>query len=194
MKPGLLLGVLVAGFVIGGLMCRPDRTGEAAQHRADSLAVVVDSLTIRDQNRTALDRAADGMIAALRVANRQLAQRAQIATLYGDSLTRALRIWADSMVPKRLVIQTLDTLNVVLALQAQQIVGLERASALADQRRLAADSMAALWRLAALRYQVELAGALKRANRRWGCTAGLGATAGISQYAAGLGVTCGRRL
>lgn len=192
MKPALqLLVAILAGAIIGGLMCRPDRTGEEAQHRADSLAVVVDSLEARDSARTLADRAADDTLAQLRAANRRLGQRVASTAAYGDSLTRALRVWADSMVPKRLVLAFIDSTQATIQLQARQIVGLERASSIADRQRISADSAADAWRRVAVRLEGELAAALKRANSRWGCTVGVGATAGISQNAAGASGTCG---
>lgn len=198
MKPATqLLVAIVVGFVIGGLMCRPDRAGEAAQRRADSLAVVVDTLEARDSARAITDAAADDTLAALRARNRQLGRAVVSATGFGDSLSRALRIWADSMVPKRLVVAFIDSTQATIRLQAAQIAGLERASVIADRRRVSADSAADAWHRVALRFEGELAAALKRANGRWACVGGVGGVGGpavagnASQTTVGLGAAAG---
>ena len=201
MKPLASYGLLALGaFLVGGLVCRGDRSGEAAQRTADSLAVIVDSLEARDGARAMADQAADDTIARLRAANRQLGQRVASTAAYGDSLTRALRVWADSMVPKRLVLAFIDSTQATIQLQARQIAGLERASGIADRQRQSADSAAAAWRQVALRLQGHLTAALRRS--KWGCYGGAGASLGYGSIGdragvgtvAGVGITCGKRL
>lgn len=192
-RPGYVVALLIFGFLVGGLVCRPDRTGEAAQHRADSLATVVDQLVLADSLRQRAARADADTVAALKARAGWLRDHAAVASKMSDSLMRALRVWADSVVPKRLVIVALAAQDTVIRTQAMHIGALERTIEIERRGRLAADSAVRAWTTVALQLRTELAAAVRRSNRRWGCTAGAGATAGISQYAAGVGFTCGRR-
>jgi|SRR6266850_4191249 len=192
MKQRYILILVIAAFVIGGLLCRPDRSGEAAQHRADSLATVVDSLKQFDERRAADSAAAADTTLRLKTAL-VIAARHGAATQRSEDLLRAtLDAVADTMVPKRLVQELVDTLDSMIHIREAQRDTALRLFAISERQRVQSDSAAREWRLAAARLQSELAASLKRSNSRYGCTAGAGAAIGYQGYAAGFGFTCGR--
>lgn len=173
-------------------MCHQTHRDTAAEHRADSLAVIVTGLLAIDIRRSADSAAAHDTTQRLRAAFRASGIRGARTQRVADSLRAVVDAVPDTMVSKRLAQQLADSLGGVIHATGAQRDTAEHLLAIAVRQRLASDSTARAWRVTATALQANLRAALK--GRRWGCVAGVGATAGVSQYALGVGFTCGRKV
>lgn len=188
--------LLVAGFVIGGLMCRGNSS--AAEMRADSLRTVADSLIARDAQRSRDSAAATARVANLERNNHALELAALVTRRRVDSL-RALVV-TDSAVPFPLHQRIVAGLDSVIESRTAQRDSNEAKYRVARLLYFAADSASNEWRDLYQSTQRQLDAALKR--NRWGCVGGVSATAGYGFVGdrpgvgtvAGVGVTCGKRL
>ena len=196
MKAWHVVALVAGAFVVGALVCRPDRSLARAELERDSLRVVADSLEARDARRSADAAAAadssrrrEAAIATLEV---QVARsRAAVARLqrFLDSGKVAPRAIVDSIIAGkddeiRAWVAVRDTMRTLLLTARRQWA--------------AADSLAQSWRGLAIARGIALDNALK--HRKWGCVVGAGATIGpaiagsrSSLFGGAIGVTfsCG---
>jgi hypothetical protein len=199
LKPWHLLVALVGAFLVGGFVCRGDRSGEAAQLRADSLEAVADSLTVRDQMREADSIKAARRLALIAEQNRVLVGRGQRAERRGDSLAR-LVIDTASVVPRPVYDATVENFRSLMQIREAERDSAEAKAAIWQRLYAGADSSRNAWRGIAVSAQNQLGTALKRA--KWGCYGGLTGSLGYGFVGdrpgvgtvAGLGITCGRRV
>lgn len=194
-----VLGAMILAFLVGGLVCRGDRAGEAAQRTADSLAVLVDSARAQDQRRAVAAQAASQRLARLSAENARLARRGAAGQAAVDSL-RALVLDTASVVLRPVYDSTVIAFQGLVQIREAERDSARTESALWQRSASAADSSARRWEGLAQAYQVQLGAALKRS--RWGCVGGamvglgygfIGDRPGVGTLA-GLGVTCGKRL
>jgi len=199
MKPLTVLGIGLAAFLVGGLVCRGDRGGEAAQRSFDSLQVVTDSAIADDAWRIQRLQQDSQRLAQQARENRRLAIAGAVSERRADSLA-SLVVDTASTVPRPLYDATLQTYRGLV-----QVREAERDTARAEvviwkAQAFAADSSASRWRDLSTGYRVQLGQALKRA--KWACVGGVSASLGYGFIGdrggvgtvAGVGVTCGRRL
>jgi hypothetical protein len=188
--------LLVAGFLIGGLVCRGDSSG--AEQRADSLRSVADSLIAQDAQRSRDSAMAMVRIQGLERSNRALELVAGVVNRRVDSL-RALVV-RDSAVPFVLHASIVAGLDSVVELRTAQRDSTEVKYQQVNNLYRSADSASNRWRGLYQSTQRQLDAALKR--NRWGCVGGVGGTVGYGFVGdrpglgtvAGVGVTCGKLL
>jgi hypothetical protein len=188
--------LLVAGFLIGGLVCRGDSSG--AEQRADSLRTIADSLLAQDAQRSRDSAMAAVRILQLERNNRTLEAVALVVSRRVDSL-RALVV-RDSAVPFLLHESIVAGLDSIVELRTAQRDSNEAKYQQVNNLYRSADSASNRWRGLYQSTQRQLDAALKR--YRWGCVGGVSATAGYgfvgdragAGTVAGVGVTCGKRL
>jgi len=186
-------------FLFGGLVCRGDRGGEAAQRSFDSLQVVTDSTIALDAWRIQRLQQDSQRLAQQARENRRLSIAGAASERRADSLA-GLVVDTASVVPRPLYDATVQTYRGLV-----QVREAERDTARAEvviwkAHAFAADSSASRWRDLSTAYRVQLAQALKRS--KWGCYGGIGGTLGYGFIGdrggvgtvAGLSVTCGKRL
>jgi hypothetical protein len=194
----IVLGLITA-FVIGGLVCRGDRSGEAAQRTADSLQVVADSFAEIDYRRGLGILADSQRLSRIVAENRRLANAGVASERRADSLA-SLVVDTASSVPRPLYDVTVQTYRGLVQVREAERDTARAEAVLWKAQAFAADSSAKRWQSLASAYRVQLAQALKRS--KWGCYGGIGGTLGYGFIGdrpgvgtvAGLSVTCGKRL
>jgi hypothetical protein len=199
MKPLTALGLAALAFLIGGLVCRGDRSGEAAQRTADSLQVVADSLLEIDYRRGLAVRADSQRLGRIMAENRRLAAQGTAVTQRADSLA-GLVVDTASVVPRPLYDATVQTYRGLVQVREAERDTARAEASLWQAHAVAADSSVLRWQGLAQAYRVQLAQALKRA--KWACVGGVSGSLGYGFVGdrpgvgtvAGVGVTCGKRL
>jgi len=198
-KPPAIVGLALVAFLVGGLVCRGDKGGEAAQRRADSLAVVMDSARAQDVLRLAARRADSQRLASMNRENQRLASAGQAAQHRADSLA-GLVLDTASVVARPLYDATVQEFRGLVQVREAERDSARAESALWQRSAFAADSSRQRWAALAVGYRTQLEQALKRS--KWGCYGGIGASLGYGFVGdragvgtvAGLSVTCGKRL
>ena len=194
------VGILTLGaFLIGGLVCRGDRSGEAAQRTADSLAVALKAAQAADAKRAGLVRADSQRLALMARVTMQLTQHGRATERRLDSLQR-LVIDTATVVPRALHDSLVSGWRDLLGVREAERDSARSEVVIWQRQALAADSSAQRWQILATAYRVQLGAALKRS--KWGCYGGVGASLGYGFVGdrpgvgtvAGLSVTCGKRL
>lgn len=199
LKPWHLLIALVGAFLIGGLVCRGDRGGEAAERRADSLAVVMDSARAQDARRIAASRADSQRLARMARENQRLASIGAQTQRRADSLA-GLVLDTASVVPRPIYEATVQEYQGLVLVREAERDSARVEATIWQRSALAAASSARRWEGLAQAYRVQLTQALKRS--KWGCYGGVGTSLGYGFIGdrpgvgtvAGLSVTCGKRL
>lgn len=199
MKPLYIMGVAGLAFVVGALVCRGDRTGEAAQRSADSLAGVVDSLTVRDRQRDADSIKAHRRLALIAEQNRLLVIKGHRGQHTVDSL-KSLVVGTASVVPRPLYDSTIVAYQGLVQTREAERDSAEAKAIIWQRLYAGADSSRNAWRAIAVSAQSQLGAALKRA--KWGCVLGAGASLGYGFVGdrpgvgtvAGVTVSCGKRV
>lgn len=199
MKPLTAIGLALVAFLVGGLVCRGDRGGEAAQRRADSLAVVMDSARAQDVQRLLTIRADSQRLARMAREFQRLAVAGVSAQRRADSLAGIVLDTA-SVVPRPLYDATVQEYRGLVLVREAERDSAKAEAVLWQRTASAADSSRQRWEALAVAYRVQLQQALKRS--KWGCYGGIGASLGYGFVGdragvgtvAGLSVTCGKRL
>lgn len=189
----------VVAFVVGGIVCRGDSSGDALQRSADSLAIITDSLWVLDTKRQQDSAAAAKRIAGIEAGRRVLVLKAARQEQALDSLGRLVLDTA-SVVPRPVYDSTLTTYRSLVQTREAERDSAVQTALLWRGLYVSADSSAKAWRNVATVAQQQLGIALKQ--RKWGCYGGVGASLGYGFIGdrsgvgtvAGLSVTCGKRL
>lgn len=201
MKAWHVVALVAGAFVVGGLVCRPDRSLARAELERDSLRTIADSLLERDARRSAEARAAADSSrrrqTAIVVLEAQAAHSRAAVTL----LQRQLDSIPGVMVPRQLVNEIVAGKDVEIRATIASQDSTRALLLTAVRLRAAADSAAHSWRAVAIARGNALDNALR--HRRWGCVVGAGATIGpaiagssASLFGGSIGVTvsCGRKV
>jgi hypothetical protein len=199
MKPLTAAGIALVAFLVGGLVCRGDRSGDAAQRTADSLQVLADSFAEIDYRRGIAIQADSQRLVRIVVENRRLAVQGHASERRADSLA-GLVLDTASVVARSVYDATVETYRGLVQTREAERDTARAEAGLWKARAVASDSSVRRWTALATAYRVQLAQALKRS--RWGCVGGISGTVGYGYVGdragvgtvAGIGVTCGKRL